>query len=70
MAAMDSCFALVGAVRMRKVLAIARSCAVWPLLPDGLSLIQPFAVSQFLGENRILNQILLFEPFFGQLARE
>ena len=27
-----------------------------------------FAVSQFLGENRILDQILLLEPFFGQLA--
>ena len=29
-----------------------------------------FAVSQFLGENRILDQILLLEPFFGQLAWE
>ena len=27
-----------------------------------------FAVSPFLGENRILDQILLLEPFFGQLA--
>lgn len=28
-----------------------------------------FDVSQFLGENRILDEILLLEPFFGQLAR-
>ena len=27
-----------------------------------------FAVSQFFGENRILDRILLLEPFFGQLA--
>ena len=27
-----------------------------------------FAVSQFFEENRILDQILLLEPFFGQLA--
>ena len=29
-----------------------------------------FTVSQFLGKNRILDQILLLEPFFGQLAWE
>ena len=29
-----------------------------------------FTVSQFLGKSRILDQILLLEPFFGQLAWE
>ena len=32
--------------------------------------LKPFAVSQFLGKNRFLDQILLFEPFFGQLTWE
>ena len=27
--------------------------------------LKPFAVSQFFGKNRFLDQILLFEPFFG-----